>query len=141
MKLTPRQQRFVGEYLIDLNATQAAIRAGYSAKTAEVQGPRLLGNVRVAAAIAKGQARLAAKQEITAAATTARLVAIADKAETMGSVGGLSVARQALMDVAKLNGLIVERRESIIHSIRSPEERAARLAELRAERERLTHLH
>ena len=35
-KLTPKQARFVAEYLIDLNATQAAIRAGYSAKTAEV---------------------------------------------------------------------------------------------------------
>ncbi len=43
--LTPKQARFVEEYLIDLNATQAAIRAGYSAKTAEVQGSRLLGNV------------------------------------------------------------------------------------------------
>lgn len=52
--LTPKQQRFVAEYLIDLNATQAAIRAGYSAKTAEQQGPRLLGNVGVATAIAAG---------------------------------------------------------------------------------------
>ena len=33
-KLTPKQQRFIDEYLVDLNATQAAIRAGYSAKTA-----------------------------------------------------------------------------------------------------------
>ncbi len=38
MALTPKQQRFVEEYLTDLNATQAAIRAGYSAKTAEVIG-------------------------------------------------------------------------------------------------------
>lgn len=138
MKLTPRQQRFVGEYLIDLNATQAAIRAGYSAKTAEQQGSRLLGNVGVSAAIAKGQARLAAKQEITAAATTRRLMDIADKAERAGGSAGLNVARQALMDVAKLNGLIVERHKNII---RSPEERAARLAELRAERERLARMH
>ena len=36
MKLTPKQARFVQEYLIDLNAAQAAIRAGYSAKTARV---------------------------------------------------------------------------------------------------------
>lgn len=43
-KLTEKQQRFVDEYLIDLNATQAAIRAGYSAKTADVQGSRMLGN-------------------------------------------------------------------------------------------------
>ena len=41
-KLTPRQQRFVEEYLLDMNATQAAIRAGYSKKTARSQGQRLL---------------------------------------------------------------------------------------------------
>ncbi|AWL07590.1 terminase small subunit [Massilia oculi] len=51
MSLTDKQQRFVAEYLIDLNATQAAIRAGYSAKTANEQGSRLLANVSVAAAI------------------------------------------------------------------------------------------
>ena len=33
-KLTPKQQTFVDEYLVDLNATQAAIRAGYSVKNA-----------------------------------------------------------------------------------------------------------
>ena len=42
--LTPRQARFVDEYLIDLNATQAAIRAGYSAKTAQPQSSRLLSS-------------------------------------------------------------------------------------------------
>ena len=46
-RLTPKQERFVAEYLVDMNATQAAIRAGYSRKTADVQGPRLLGNVRI----------------------------------------------------------------------------------------------
>lgn len=65
MGLTPRQQRFVAEYLIDLNATQAAIRSGYSAKTAEVQGPRLLGNVRVADAIAKAMKAREKRTEIT----------------------------------------------------------------------------
>jgi hypothetical protein len=64
--LTPRQARFVAEYLIDLNATQAAIRAGYSAKTAEQQGPRLLGYAQVAAAIQKAQAKRAEQTEITA---------------------------------------------------------------------------
>lgn len=47
MALTPKQRRFVEEYLIDLNATQAAIRAGYSAKTAASQGERLLRNVEI----------------------------------------------------------------------------------------------
>lgn len=52
MALNERQQRFVEEYLIDLNATQAAIRAGYSAKTAKQQGQRLLTNVDVSEALA-----------------------------------------------------------------------------------------
>ncbi|EMA1800157.1 terminase small subunit [Cronobacter turicensis] len=47
MALTDKQEMFCREYLIDLNATQAAIRAGYSAKTSNEQGARLLANVSV----------------------------------------------------------------------------------------------
>lgn len=47
MALTPKQEAFVNEYLIDFNATQAAIRAGYSARTARSQGHRLLTNVDI----------------------------------------------------------------------------------------------
>ena len=64
--LPNRQARFVAEYLIDMNATNAAIRAGYSKKTAGVQGPRLLGNVRVAAQIAEKTGKRLARLEITA---------------------------------------------------------------------------
>jgi phage terminase small subunit len=46
-KLTEKQKQFVEEYLIDLNATQAAIRAGYSAKTANEKGSQLLTNERI----------------------------------------------------------------------------------------------
>lgn len=46
-KLTAKQQRFVEEYLIDLNATKAAIRAGYSEKTANEQGSQLLVNLSI----------------------------------------------------------------------------------------------
>lgn len=49
--LNDKQQRFADEYLIDLNATQAAIRAGYSEKTAGAQAARLLKNVNVSAYI------------------------------------------------------------------------------------------
>lgn len=49
--MTPKQERFVEEYLIDLNATQAAIRAGYSERSAEVTGHETLKNPKVAAAI------------------------------------------------------------------------------------------
>jgi phage terminase small subunit len=75
--LSPKQAKFVSEYLIDLNATQAAIRAGYSAKTADVQGPRLLGNVGVAAAIQEAQGRVEAKAEITQARVLTELALLA----------------------------------------------------------------
>lgn len=55
-KLTEKQRRFVDEYLIDLNATQAAIRAGYSVKTADKQGYQLLEKTRVAEAISEKMA-------------------------------------------------------------------------------------
>lgn len=75
--VTPKQAAFVREYLIDLNATQAAIRAGYSAKTAEQQGPRLLGNVGVSQAIAAAQQKRADKLEITAERVLQELARIA----------------------------------------------------------------
>ena len=54
--MTKKQNRFVEEYLIDLNATQAAIRAGYSVRTADQQASRMLTNVKVQEAIAKAMA-------------------------------------------------------------------------------------
>ena len=57
MPLTPKQHRFVTEYLVDLNASQAALRAGYSPRTAPQQGSRLLKNVDVQAAIATQQSQ------------------------------------------------------------------------------------
>ena len=51
MALTPKKILFAAEYIIDLNATQAAIRAGYSEKTAYSQGQRLLKDVEVQALI------------------------------------------------------------------------------------------
>ncbi len=49
--MTPKQEAFVREYLLDLNATQAAIRAGYSERTANEQAARLLANVSVRSAV------------------------------------------------------------------------------------------
>lgn len=64
--LTPKQKVFVAEYLIDLNATQAAIRAGYSAKTASRIGPELLGKTCIATAIAEQQKARETRTLITA---------------------------------------------------------------------------
>lgn len=64
--MTPKQEAFVREYLIDLNATQAAIRAGYSEATAYSQGQRMLKNVEVANALAAATQARAEKCEIDA---------------------------------------------------------------------------
>lgn len=64
--LTPKQERFVQEYLVDLNATQAAKRAGYSEKTANEQGARLLANVSVHARIEAGKQKIAEKAGLSA---------------------------------------------------------------------------
>lgn len=64
-RLTPKQSVFVQEYLIDLNASQAAIRAGYSAKTAQEQSARLLSNVIVSAAVQKAMAERSERTRIT----------------------------------------------------------------------------
>jgi len=67
---------FAKEYLIDLNATQAAIRAGYSKRTAKSQGQRLLTYVDVAAEIQKAKAERTERTEITADMVVRRLAEI-----------------------------------------------------------------
>lgn len=64
-KLMPKQQRFVDEYLIDLNATQAAIRAGYSAKRASEIAYQLLHKTTVQEAVAVKRKAIEARTEIT----------------------------------------------------------------------------
>lgn len=63
--LTPKQRKFVNEYLIDLNATQAAIRAGYSAKTANEQGAQNLAKLSIKSEIEKGQNKVALRASVT----------------------------------------------------------------------------
>ena len=75
-KMTAKQDRFVEEYLCDLNATQAAIRAGYSKKTAYSQGQRLLKKVEMAEAIAEGQAERSERTEVTQDYVLAEIVQV-----------------------------------------------------------------
>jgi len=63
-KFTDKQLKFTQEYLIDLNATQSAIRAGYSKKTAKSQGQRLLTNVYIKEKITSLQKKTQSKLEI-----------------------------------------------------------------------------
>lgn len=82
-ELTDKQQKFVDEYLVDLNATQAAIRAGYSADTASVIGSENLGKPYIAEAIA------------------ARRKVLSDKAEVTQEMVVKELARLAFLDIRK----------------------------------------
>lgn len=111
MTLTPKQQRFVAEYLIDLNATQAAIRAGYSVRTAKQQGSRLLTNVDIASAVAGKQAKVGDRLEITAEKVLRdleeqRLEAKVDRQH------GAAIRASELQ--GKHVGMFVERRETTV---------------------------
>lgn len=64
-ELNPQQLKFIDEYLVDLNATQAAIRAGYTEISAEVTGSRLLRHHRVGAIIAVRRAKASDRIEVT----------------------------------------------------------------------------
>lgn len=64
-KLNPRQRAFVAEYLLDLNATQAYIRAGYSPLTAQPGSSELLSHPIVAAAVERGKAQRLARVNVT----------------------------------------------------------------------------
>lgn len=108
--LSPKQLRFVHEYLRDQNATQAAVRAGYSPATANKQGPRLLVNVGIAAAIRQAQAASANAADVTIHSLAeelerVRLMALQQK--------NCSAAVAATMGKAKLFGL---GRENLRHS-------------------------
>lgn len=108
-KLTAKQARFKDEYLIDNNATQAAIRAGYSKKTAKSQGQRLLTNVDIAAAIKVGQKDIAKRNGLTIDDILDELEEARKIAKEEGK-GAPMVA--ASMGKAKLLGLIVDKAET-----------------------------
>lgn len=76
-RLTEKQKRFVVEYLVDLNATKAAERAGYSEKTAESQGCRMLKNVKVQAELQKAMQKREHRTEVSADMIVRQLLKIA----------------------------------------------------------------
>lgn len=76
IKLTAKQQRFVEEYLKDLNATQAAIRAGYSPRSAKQYADQMLSKPHIAAAVAAAQAARAKRTEVDVDYVVARMVEI-----------------------------------------------------------------
>ena len=75
--LNDKQARFVEEYLIDLNATKAAERAGYSEKTAYSQGQRLLKHAEIQALITQKRLELAAKCDVSSERVVREVAALA----------------------------------------------------------------
>lgn len=94
MALTAKQERFVQEYLVDLNATQAAIRAGYSAKNADKIGPELLGKTRVSTAIQAEKNARSARTQITQDYVIKKLKAITDQEASDGTDSELKYSSQ-----------------------------------------------
>lgn len=85
-KLTDKQTAFVREYLVDLNATQAAIRAGYSERTAYSVGQRLLKKVEIQRAVAAAQAKRARRVEIKAEDVLRGVIEVTTQARDSGDL-------------------------------------------------------
>ncbi|MEI9694560.1 terminase small subunit [Atlantibacter hermannii] len=96
MALTDKQDMFCREYLIDLNATQAAIRAGYSAKTANEQGAQNLAKLSIQNRISDLKAERNEQTGIDAAYVLRRLVEIdqMDVLDILTSIGELKPVSQ-----------------------------------------------
>ena len=105
--LTARQTRFVKEYLVDLNGTQAAIRAGYSSHTAAAQAVRLLINVNVKAAVDAGATKQHAQLDLTAQKVLTELLGVG-YATVHSTDVRVSDKLRALELLAKHLGLLTE---------------------------------
>ena len=128
--MSPKQQRFAEEYLVDHNATQAAIRAGYSEKTAYSIGHENLKKPEIAAAIAAGEARLRRKTEVSIRSMTEEMRENREIAIKNDQAGA---AQQASMGIAKLHGLLVERSEVKMTADMTVEQAQDRIKEIEAE--------
>lgn len=105
----PKHERFAQALAKGETATAAYVIAGYEDN--EGNAGRLNRNEQVQARVAEILERAAMRAEITVAGISERLLMIADRGEKLAEASGLSVARASLMDVAKLNGLVVDKRE------------------------------
>ena len=102
MALTAKQELFVQEYLKDLNATQAAIRAGYSEKTAAETGYENLRKPQIAAEIEKRQQKIGEKNEITVEWI---LEEMKDTYRLAKEMGEMSAANKSLEMLGRYKGM------------------------------------
>jgi len=89
MLATPRQDRFVSEYLVDLNATRAAIASGYSPHTAKNQASRLLAHVNVKAAVRQKQIEAEERLQIQRDDVIRGLISAAKEAKQLSDPAGM----------------------------------------------------
>lgn len=108
-KLTPKQKRFVEEYMVDLNATQAAIRAGYSGHTARQIATENLAKPVIADAIAEAQDKTSERTHVTQAMVIAGLLR---EAQFDGEGASASARVTAWSHIAKHLGMFIERTEN-----------------------------
>jgi phage terminase small subunit len=109
--LTPKQNRFVAEYLVDLNATQAAIRAGYSKRTATEQSYDLLRKPQIRAMIDEAMVKRAERVEVKADDVLRELmrVGLADISQAYDKNGQLKPLHEMSEDVRRaIAGVEVE---------------------------------
>jgi len=104
--ITPKRQRFVEEYMKDLNGTQAALRAGYSPKAAHVTACRLLKEANVQQSIAVRQAELSAKTGVTVEEIVGLLRVRGGLAEAAGQYAASIKSAELL---GKTLGLFIEK--------------------------------
>lgn len=86
-QFTAKPARFCEEYVIDLNATQAAVRAGYAKGSAHVQASRLLSDANAKARMAELRAEVRERNDVTVDHLVAKLVELRDRAVTAGQMG------------------------------------------------------
>ena len=107
-KLTDKQQRFVEEYLIDLNATQAALRAGYSEKNVLNLGTTRMSKTRVAESVAEAQGKISKRTKVTVDRVVTGLLKEAENTDD-GATHSARVAAWA--HLGKHLGIFVEKVE------------------------------
>jgi phage terminase small subunit len=113
VELNLKQKRFVQEYLIDLNATQAAIRAEYSEHTAYSMGQRLLKNVEVQAALQEAIKNRAIRTEITQDRVLKELANIAF-ANGTDYAKVVKVNDESLVGIVPTDDLTADQRSAIV---------------------------
>lgn len=105
----PRHERFAQELAKGRTQAQAYAEAGYQESRSAASRLAADPDVRLRVAQIAGQAAM--RTEVTIASLTRRLLAIADKGEAAEEAAKLAVARAAIMDAAKLNGLVIDKAE------------------------------